>query len=121
MEVLARPAEKGVDMYHYPHQGRFGRILGAMALVAVLFVAAPARAGAAGRTGSAGMWHWFEGLWEGGIGAVIREWTAAAPATPADKAQDTVCPPAGWPVPASTPGPGTTGQGMGTDPDGRTH
>jgi len=109
-------------MYHHPHQGRFGRILGAMALTAVLFVAAPTGAGAAGRTGSAGVWRWVEGLWGGGIGAVIREWTAAAPAapaTPAFRAQDTVCPPAGCPTPVGTPGPGTTGQGGGTDPDGK--
>ncbi|HEX3553085.1 MAG TPA: hypothetical protein VIA62_07645 [Thermoanaerobaculia bacterium] len=111
-------------MHHHHSQGRFGRILGAMVLTAVLFLAAPTGAGAAGRTGAAGMWRWFEGLWEGGIGAMIRDWTAAAPAAspaPVIRAQDTVCPPAGCPVPVGTPGPGTTGQGGGVDPDGRTH
>ena len=106
-------------MHHHPHQGRFGRILGAMVLTAVLFVAAPTGAGAAGRTRSADPWRWFAGLWGGGIEAVIREWTAAAPAAPARQTRDTVCPPTGCPVPVGTPGPGTTGQGMGTDPDGK--
>jgi hypothetical protein len=106
-------------MFHHPHQGRFGRVLVAMALTAVLSVAAPAWADAAGRAGSTGVWRWLEGLWEGGIGAVIRDWTAAAPAASplqAIRAQD-ACPPTG--CPPGTPGTGTPTQGGVTDPDGK--
>src|SRR5947209_1059607 len=120
MEVLARPAEKGVHMRHH-HQGRFGRMLGAVSLTAALSLAAPTGAGAEGRTGSAGVWRWLEGLWGGGIAAVIRDWTPAAPAlspSPATRARDTAGPPPGNPDPK--PGPSKSGdQGGGVDPDGR--
>lgn len=99
-------------------QGKLGRILGGAALTAVMFFASPTGANAAtGR--SAGAWQWLAGLWTDGISAVTRDWTATRPAASpprAVQAKDLVCPPTGCPI-----GTGTTGQGTGTDPDGKPH
>ncbi|MEA2602599.1 MAG: hypothetical protein QOF89_3591 [Acidobacteriota bacterium] len=104
----------------FREQRKLGRIVGAVALTTVLSLAGPAGAETPGRIGPARWLQWLDALSQGGIGELVRSWTAEAPRASnpvALRAKDTTpCIPT---LTTSCPVNPPPDQGTSLDPDGK--